>query len=198
MDSFGGGWTLLRPDTIVEEATTVDNQTASATKVAVSRGVDRRGGASWDVVVVASGSCELPDSLPAFHWIKVADLDGWRQIMATYTFHGGATCWNLFGDTETQARGVPAMNIQPFEPISDFADRAENMSRTTDGAAIPYDGRTRYCAPGRDNFWHPDYKASPRTMRVVLRREIVSLPAGLAVVAHCGKPAWQLSDVFVR
>lgn len=72
------------------------------------------------------------------------------------------------------------------------------MARTSSGQSIMYDGRSGYCGPGRENFWNADYRGVPRTARVVVRRALQGTPAGLSVATACGRPAWELSDVFVR
>ena len=195
MDSFEGGWTLVRPD-IVTEGRTQDVTLSSPNTVDVARTVDVHGGAAWEVIVTAD-DCNATGSTRALHWILVGELDAWRQIMGTYTFGEGAGCWNLFGDARND-EALPAMNVRVFDALLDTLDRDQNMARNTDGTAIPYDGRTQYCGPGLENFWHPDYRAQIRTARVVLRRELQQAPAGLFVSTSCGKPTWTLRDVFVR
>lgn len=195
MDSFDGGWTLVRPD-MVQEGRTQDVSPNSPNKVDVVHTVDVHGGAAWEMTVTAD-DCGVPNNTRAFHWVLVSELDAWRQIMATYTFGEGVLCWSLFGNGGIET-AVPPMNVRTFDDLLDVVDRAQNMARARDGAAIPYNGKTTRCDSEIDNFWHSDYRAQPRTARVVLRRELQQAPAGLAVTTACGKPTWTLRDVFVR
>lgn len=197
MESFDGGWTLVRPDMVLSEGTTRDVAPQAPSQVAVSRGIDSRGGASWEMSV-SGGGCPVDGGQPpAFHWFLVDDIQTWRQIMATYTFEEGVACWNMFGDLD-RGFASPNINVHPFDMLQDTFDRDQNMARTLDGGAIPFDGTHRYCDVNLDNFWHPVHRAQPRTIRLALRRNVVSEPAGLSVAAACGTPKWTIREVFVR
>ena len=194
MTSFDGGWTLVRPD-MVREGKTQDVDPTSPNPVDVFAKSDAHGGASWSVTVLED-NCNATPGAPALHWVMVDEVDNWRQIMATYAFREGGDCWSIFSSIDV--KGVPNVNIYDFDSALDVIDRQQNMARTTNGASIPYDGRLGYCGAGRENFWSGDYKAQPRTARVVLRRHLQGQPAGLVVSTSCGRPVWELSEVFVR
>ncbi|MDB4933907.1 MAG: hypothetical protein JWP87_879 [Labilithrix sp.] len=196
MDSFDGGWTLVRPD-MLTEGTTKDVSPDSPNKITVTRSLDARGGPVWEATVT-DDDCNMTGNVRALHWVLVGELDSWRQIMGTYTFGEGSNCWNAFGDPGGDEPSLPAMNLRAFDTLVDILDREQNMARTASSMAIPYDGRTGYCGTALDNFWNIAYRAQTRTARVVLRRELQQLPAGLVVASACGKPTWTLRDVFVR
>jgi hypothetical protein len=194
MDSFGGGWTLVRHD-MVNEGKTQDIDPTSPNPVDVFSTTDAHGGASWTVTVLAN-NCNSTPNAPSMHWAMFDELDNWQQIMATYTFSGDGNCWNIFSPLDVP--NVPDLNTYSFDPLIDNIDRQQNMARTADGSSIPYDGKMGYCGAGLENFWRDDYRAQPRTARIVLRRRLRDKPAGLGVLENCGMAAWQLTEVFVR
>jgi hypothetical protein len=123
----------------------------------------------------------------------VRELDGWTQIMATYTFMSSQSCWHLFGDSDG-----PDVNVMKLDLGVDPIDRQKNMGRDANGAPAPFDGRTYQSNNDATNFWDSPYEVDVKTARVVLRRSVQDRPAGLAVAADCGLGSWIYSDIYVR
>lgn len=196
MDTADGGWTRVRAD-MITEGTNLDKEPASPNKLDVFRVVDETGAPRWKVTVTSDDCNQGPDAR-AFHYVLVGELDRWEELMATYAFGEGVGCWALFGNVGDDQESLPDLDMRPFDPAIDVVDLAENMNRTTAGAAIPFAGRTGYCGPGRENFWHADYRSQRRTARVRLRRRLQNMPAGVHVATSCGTPTWELGDLYVR
>ncbi|AKV04585.1 hypothetical protein AKJ09_11248 [Labilithrix luteola] len=191
MDSFGGGWTLVTAPMIASDQGVQDYAPSSPSKVDVGHVTGDHGGIGFTVDMV-TGYCSDPPKPAPGHAFTVAGPDGWKQIMATYTFRGSAGCWILFGDsygTDT--------NVRPFELGTDLFDRDKNMAHDATGAVVPYAGLTNQCADV-ENFWDPAYKSLTRSIRVVQRRRAEDKPAGLAAAGDCGNMGWDLTDIYVR
>lgn len=196
MDTLGGGWTLVTEAMILEERAVQDLAPAGPAKVAVTHDKDARGGLVIDVEVTAKNCGDSNNHPGPRHHVLFAELDGWRQIRATYDFKGGFDCWNLFGDFP-----LTVTNLHVFSSAAgDLMDGQQNMGRDASGAAIPFDGRTRLCEDSTSNFWKEAYAAAPKTARVVQRRRIDGAPAGLGVGADCSATlgGWRYKEIFVR
>lgn len=194
METAGGGWTLVTPAMIVEDKRVQDVRPGSVATVDVKRGTDGHGGLTVDVTTLTE-NCGADQAQPGdFHYFLVGELDGWTQIRATYSFFGGAPCWNVFGDP-----ALPDTNVLVHDLSRDLFDLQQNMARTKDGTAVPYSGMTAHCNPDHAQFWDDLYASSTRTARVALRRASMARPAGLAVAADCSSDsAWNYRDIFVR
>ncbi len=192
MESFDGGWTLVTPAMIVENKGIQDYNTNAKTHVTVQTGTDVHGGAQVSATTTIDNCGQRPPVGPA-HYLLVGELDGWTQIMATYTFLSSASCWHVFGDPDG-----PDVNVMRFTPGVDLIDRQVNMGRDATGAAVPFDGRTYQCNNDATNFWHDAYAMDVKTARVVLRRSLQIRPAGLSIAEDCGLASWIFSDIYVR
>jgi hypothetical protein len=195
MESFDGGWTLVTPAMIVEDKAVQDYAPASPAKVDVARGSDVHGGVFFDAQVTAV-NCANNNLAGPGHYFLVGELDGWTQIMASYTFTASTSCWNIFGDPPQ--KDPQSTNIHPFDLAVDLIGPQVNMARTMAGAAIPFDGRLQFCDETADNFWSGPYASDPKSARVVLRRFSQARPAGLGIATDCGKPGWNISAIHVR
>ena len=194
METADGGWTLVTPAMIIEDKRVQDVKPGSPATVDVKRGTDVHGGLTVDVATLTD-NCGKDQSQPGdYHYFLVGELDGWTQIRATYTFVGGASCWNVYGDPD-----LPDTNVLVHELGRDLFDLEQSMARAEDGTVLPYSGQTAHCANDHANFWHDNYATSTRTARVALRRASLARPAGLAVVSDCSNDSgWAYRDIFVR
>ena len=194
MESFDGGWTLVTSDMIASERSVQDVSPSTPARVSAARTTDAHGGVGFTVDVTHHNCGETPETPSPSHLFTIVDLEPWKEIMATYTFRGGADCWDLFG-----APDAPDTNVRPFEILIDRFDRDENMARAADGTAIPFGGRLSRCDVSNENFWDAKYNASRRRIRVVQRRRTDTEPFGLSVRTDCGNAmGWDIADVFVR
>lgn len=193
MDSFDGGWTLVTPAMIVEDAPVQVYAPGGPAHVDVTHGIDDNGGAIFSLKVTASNCGASGTAAAPGHYFIVRELDRWTQIMATYAFGNSTSCWQMFGD-----KGMRDTNVLPFDLALDRIGPQTNMSRTASRTPIPFDGRTTACTENPDNFWAGIYKNDRKGARVVLRRFRLDAPAGLAVQTDCGNPTWTISDIRVR
>lgn len=195
METADGGWTLVTPAMVVEDKRVQDVVPGSAATVDVKRGTDSHGGLTLTVSVLTPNCGAQQGGPNDYHYFLVGELDAWTQIRATYTFLGGTTCWNVFGDSSS----LPDTNVHTLELTRDLFDMDENMERAENGTVLPYGGRTGHCNAAHANFWLDLYASSKRTARVALRRASLGKPAGLAVAADCSNDvSWAYRDVFVR
>jgi hypothetical protein len=193
MESSGGGWTLVTSAMIVEEKSVQDYAPDSPGRVEVAHATDSNGGITLRVRVTVVNCGTATMKTGPGHYFLVGELDGWKQIMATYDFANSVSCWNIFGDP-----GLHDTNVQTFDPAVDLIGPQVNMSRTAAGNAIPFDGRTTACTEKPDNFWVAAYSSERKSARVALRRFTAGLPAGIALRVDCGMPTWTISDIRVR
>lgn len=197
MVSFGGGWTLVTPQMIATREQSKDLDSASPATLAVDESTDSNGGVKFDVQVTANNCGAVMTALRPVHKFTVNELDDWKSIMASYSFSGDAGCWSAFGDATTDPKAVDS-NLLPFSSAFDHADNSVNISRSTDGSAIPFDGRTAVCTSNADNFWAPVYDTAAKSVRLTLRRRTAGQVAGIQITADCGMPAWSISSIYVR
>ena len=195
MESHGGGWTRVTPAMVVQEKRVQDYDPTSPAKVEVARGSDAEGGVFFDVQVTAV-NCGSNSLAGPGHFFLVGELDRWCQIMASYVFTASTSCWNIFNDNGP--KDPRDSNVLPFDLAEDLIGPQVNMSRSTAGDAIPFDGRLTYCAETTENFWSGKYAGAPKSARVVLRRFSHDKPAGLSIATDCGLAGWNISAIHVR
>jgi hypothetical protein len=194
----GGGWMLVTADL-------VESQKAR-TSVTVVTSEDARGGLVMRVYANSEG-CGGPDD--NVHLVTFADRPPWTQIRARYTFAGGTSCWWIFGsvnvaEPSAHVDGQPIKtNLIPFESGVDAIREQQNMGGVLGHA---FDGQSLRCDNDAENFWHSDRGPDERSAVVILRRDIVSGPAGLATTASCtdfgsgttSPTWWEYREISVR
>jgi hypothetical protein len=134
------------------------------------------------------------------HLVLFEERGGWSSIRFRQTFAGSASCWTIFGGTDS---AVPLLhNLQMFDERQDLIRDPVKMGGSTGDA---FAGVVSRCDNSTENFWKA-LGVATGSATVILRRDSSSSPGGLATVASCtaagpgtASPTWwRYDDVFVR
>jgi hypothetical protein len=109
-------------------------------------------------------------------------------------------CWEIWGGVSDD--DILPANVAPFEASVDVIRDELFMGGLTGPA---FDGDTVRCDIDGGNFWRENIEAT-RGATVILRRALLSEPAGLRTLADCGDvaegtaspSATRFDDIFVR
>jgi hypothetical protein len=194
MTNDGGGWMLVTPAMVASESLT------GVTSVHQS---DDNGG----LVVLNyanSDACAGNGAPSATNLIMFSINVPWSQIRAKYAFDGLVGCWHLFGSNQLSHE----QNLFPFDPGADtIYDEVKMGGVLADGGPVDaFDGTVDRCDGTGQNFWDQNTLAE-RSGVVILRRSILTAPAGLSTNAYCLNNAqpgtasttfWSYRDIYVR
>eukprot|EP00163_Fabomonas_tropica_P029803 TRINITY_DN653_c0_g1_i1.p1 TRINITY_DN653_c0_g1~~TRINITY_DN653_c0_g1_i1.p1 ORF type:complete len:252 (+),score=61.09 TRINITY_DN653_c0_g1_i1:760-1515(+) len=120
----------------------------------------------------------------------------WTRIRYRQRFFGSASCWDIFGSLSRKYLGSADNGLYPFDRKKGDKIRYQRHMRSRNGR-LRFDGKVSRCDNTQYNFWHSRNGQNERSAMVQLRRRSGTTRAGISTAVSCGKPSWQIDNIYV-